>query len=97
MFPACVDTITSHPLGAVQVGVQLTLVNISQLFHPLGTPVGIAHPSTNVLLFAHQVTRFHCVGVAGNVKASCFQLIVVAYQSYVDTFPLVIQEFKASN
>jgi hypothetical protein len=82
-----------HPVGACHVGVQLTFVNTSPLFHPLGTSftvtahtleftlvtqvelvryqasllksdtfvgtVGIAHQSTNVLLFAHQVTRFH--------------------------------------
>jgi hypothetical protein len=76
-----VVTFSIHQLGAAQVGVPLTLVNTSQLFQPLGTQVGIAQPSAIVLLLAHRTTRFHCVGVAGNVKASCFQLIVVAYPS----------------
>jgi hypothetical protein len=48
-----------HPVGADQVGVQLTLVNTSQLFHQLGTPVGTAHPSVNVSLSAPQTTKFH--------------------------------------
>ena len=65
-----------HPLGACQVGVQLTLVSTSQLFHQLGTQVGIAQPSVRVLLLAHRTTRFHCVGLQGKVKASCFQLQV---------------------
>ena len=67
--------------GADQVGVQLTFVNTSQLFHQLGTQVGTAQPSAIVLLLAHRTTRFHWVGVAGRVKASCFQLIVEEYPS----------------
>ena len=36
----------------------------------------MAQPSAIVLLLAHRTTRFHCVGVAGRVRASCFQLHV---------------------
>lgn len=35
--------------------------------------VGTAHPSTNVSLSAHHVTRCQLVGLAGNVKASCLE------------------------
>ena len=76
-----VSFVIHQAAGAAQVGVQLTFVSTSQLFHQLGTPVGIAHQSANALLLAHRTTRFHCVGVAGSVKASCFQLIVEEYPS----------------
>jgi hypothetical protein len=48
-----------HPLGAAQAILPLTLDSTCPSVHQLGTHVGIAHQSTRLLLFAHQVTRCH--------------------------------------
>ena len=86
-----------HPLGACQVGVQLTLVSTSQLFHQLGTQVGTAHQSARVLLLAHRVTKFHCVGVAGNVRASCLPLQVDLSVAVTNLFVVVLSEISSAS
>ena len=61
------------------------------------TNTGAAPASFSVLLFDPKTTAFPLVTLDGNVNASCFHDIVVAYQSYVDTLFAVIPELRASS
>jgi hypothetical protein len=79
----------SHPVGAAHVGVPLTLVNTSQLFHPLGTHVGIAHQSVRVLLSLPQATKCQLVGVDGRVRASCLPFQVDLSLAVTNLFVVV--------
>ena len=97
MLLACVEICTSHPLALAQAATPLTTVNTCPLLHTAGTPVGTAHPSTRVFLSAHQVTKFHCVGVAGNVKASCFPLQVVLSVAVTNLFVVVLSEMSSAS
>lgn len=53
--------------------------------------LGTSHQSANVSLSAHRTTRFHCVGVAGNVRVSCLSANSHCTQEVLGTLLLLSQ------
>lgn len=97
MFQLWELTTTSHPLGVAQATLPLTLLSTCPSVHPLGTHVGIVPQSTSDLLLAHRVTRFHCVGVAGSVRASCLLPQVVLSEAVTNLLVVVESDISSAS